>query len=334
MKKIKIAQIGMNEHSHSNFVFGSLVKQSDIFEIVGYVLPENERERMPDRLECLKGYKELTLDEVLNDPEIEAVTVETDEIYLTKYAIMAAKAGKAIHMEKPGGISLADFEKLIEILKQTGKVFHTGYMYRYNPFIQELMTQIKNGELGEIISVEAQMNCTHPASTRQWLEGFPGGMMFYLGCHLVDLVLQIQGTPDKVIAYNKCSGIEGVTAKDFGMAVFEYKNGTSFVKSTAVELGGFARRQLVVNGTKATVELNPLEWYMPDRINQQTYRVVRNLTSWHAEYPIEKSEPIDRYDGMMSAFAAYVRGEKPNPYTLDYELELFKTVLKACGENV
>lgn len=332
MRKIKIAQIGINENSHSTFIFRSLENQSDIFEIVGYVLPENERERLPQKAEKLSAYKELTLDEMLNNPEIEAVTVETDEVYLTKYAIMAAKAGKHIHMEKPGGISLTDFEKLISIMKDTGKVFHTGYMYRYNPFIQELMTQIKNGELGDIISVEAQMNCSHPLSLRQWLQTFPGGMMFYLGCHLVDLVLQIQGKPDKIIPYNKCSGIEGVTAKDFGMAVLEYKNGVSFVKTTAVELGGFARRQLVVNGTKATVELNPLEWYMPDRVNQQTYRVVRNSTSWHEEYPIEKSEPLDRYDGMMNAFASYVRGEKQNPFTLDYELELYKTVLEACGK--
>jgi len=35
---------------------------------------------------------------------------------------------------------------------------------------------------------------------------------------------------------------------------------------------------------------------------------------------------------MMAAFAAYVRGETENPYTLDYELELYKTILKACGE--
>ena len=52
-------------------------------------------------------------------------------------------------------------------MKETGKVFHIGYMYRYNPYIQELIAQIKDGELGEIISVEAQMNCTHPATTRQ-----------------------------------------------------------------------------------------------------------------------------------------------------------------------
>lgn len=45
-----------------------------------------------------------------------------------------------------------------------------------------------------------------------------------------------------------------------------------------------------------------------------------------------KTETYDRYDFMMSSFTEMVRGEKENPYTLDYELQLYKTVLKACGE--
>lgn len=331
MRKIKIAQIGNNLYSHSDAIFQTLKKQSDIFEIVGYVLPENERERIPQKANLFDGYKELTLNEILNNPEIEAVAIETDEIYLTKYALMAAEAGKHIHMEKPGGIELADFEKLISVFKKTGKVFHTGYMYRYNPYIQELFAQIENGELGDIISVEAQMNCIHPAATRQWLKELPGGMMFYLGCHLVDLIFRIQGTPQKIIPMNKSSGVDGVTAKDFGFAVFEYENGVSFAKTTAVELGGFERRQLVVNGTKATVELNPLEWLLPDFSGLQTGRTVRTSNDWNKKTEREYSIPCNRYDNMLKSFAGYVRGEK-NPYTLDYELELYKTILKSCGE--
>ena len=330
MRKIKIAQIGINTYSHSNEIFGQICKRSDIFEVVGYVLPENERERIPHKAKALEGYKELTLEEVLNNPEIEAVTIETDEIYLTKYALMAANANKHIHMEKPGGRELSNFEELISVMKKTGKVFHTGYMYRYNPYISELIDRVKNGELGEIISVEAQMNCTHPAKARQWLENLPGGMMFYLGCHLVDLIFRIQGTPERIIPMNKCSGLDGVTAKDFGFAVFEYKNGISFAKTTAVELGGFARRQLVVNGSKATVELNPLEWYAKGSGGLQTGRTVRTSTDWNKWETQEKSKAVDRYDNMMYSFAQMVRGEKQNPYTLDYELELYKTVLKAC----
>ena len=329
MKKIKIAQIGINDYSHSNEVFGSLIKQSDFFEIAGYVLPENERERLPGKAQALDEYKELTLSEVLNDPEIEAVTVETDEVFLTKYALMAAEHNKHIHMEKPGGVELAEFERLISIMKKTGKVFHTGYMYRYNPYIKEIMQRIKNGELGKVISVEAQMNCIHPKNVRQWLQAFPGGMMFYLGCHLIDLILQIKGRPERIIPLNKCTGLD-VTSKDFGMVVFEYKDGVSFAKASAAEIGGFARRQLVVTGTEATIELKPLEMYAGSGL--YTGKTEYTSPDWGNTGESVKSERFDRYDAMMRSFGEYVRGEKENPYTYDYELELFKTVLKCCGE--
>ena len=117
MKKIRIAQIGVNRYSHALSVFNSLKTQPDIFEVAGYCLVEGEKERFEKELFVFNGYPELTLEEILNDPTIEAVTVETEEIHLTKYAIMAAEHGKMIHMEKPGGTSLEEFEKLISLVK-------------------------------------------------------------------------------------------------------------------------------------------------------------------------------------------------------------------------
>lgn len=335
MSKIKIAQIGTSKNSHGNFIWNSIKKQSDIFEICGYAMPENEKEKFPEHFKAFEGYSELTVDEIMSNPEIEAVIIETEEIYLTKYAQMAADNKKHIHMEKPGGTNLADFEKLIETVKKNKTVFHTGYMYRYNPYVVELIEKIKNGELGDIISVEAQMNCIHPKETRQWLQSFPGGMMFFLGCHLIDLICLIQGAPKRIISLNKCSNVDGVTAEDFGMAVFEYENGISFAKTSAVEIGGFERRQLVVSGTKKTVELKPLEWNVGEG-NLVTERFVRDSRDWSCFTEKETSGAFDRYDAMMRSFAEIVSGKKENPYSYDYELELYKTILKSCGgqENV
>ena len=81
MRKIRVAQIGTSRYGHGNSIFQAMVNQPDVFDIVGYVLPENEREKFPKQLTLFRDYPELTLDEVLNDPTIEAVTVETEEIY-------------------------------------------------------------------------------------------------------------------------------------------------------------------------------------------------------------------------------------------------------------
>ena len=336
MRKIRIAQIGVNQNSHAVDIFKTLGKLPEIFEIVGYAIVEDERECCAHKLSAYEGYPELTLDEILSDPTIEAVTVETDEIHLTKYATLAVKAGKHVHSEKPGSPSLCDFEELISLVKASDKVFHFGYMYRYNAYLAELIRDVKAGRLGKIHSVEAQMNCIHEPEVRRWLSAFPGGMTFFLGCHLVDIILQIQGEPKRIIPFNRSSSMGGACGDDIGFAVFEYEDGVSFIKTSAVEQGGFLRRQVVVSGEGGTVELNPIERYIPEGggLLVTDRRECIGKVAWMQPGVDSTSQPQDRYIDMMCAFAAMVRGERENPYTPDYELTLFKATLAACGEQV
>ena len=330
MKKIRVAQIGTNFYSHGPFIWDSIKKQSDLFEPVGYALPERERERLPQQVKRFEGYREYTVEELLKDPTIDAIIVETDEIYLTKYALMAAKAGKHIHMEKPGGANLAEFEELIATVKKNQTVFHTGYMYRYNPYVMELLAQVRAGELGEIISVEAQMNCRHPKEVREWLKELPSGMLFFLGCHLIDLIYSIQGKPLEILPLSCSTHLDGVNTDDFGMVVLRYPNGVSMAKTNDTQLGGFARRSLVVTGSKKTVELCPLEMY-GEGDQLFTTRTVYDSAGWADRGYTTDSEQFDRYDNMMASFAAFVRGERKNPYTYDYELELYRLLLECCN---
>lgn len=332
MKKVRIAQIGTSKHSHGQQCWKSLKNQSDIFDVVGYALPECEEAKFPELMPAYEGYCLMTVKDILNDPTITAVAIETEEKYLTKYALMAAKAGKHIHLEKPGGTDVGPFEELVRVMRETGKVLHLGYMYRYNPFVADLLARIKRGELGQILSVEAQMSCFHKKEVRQWLQELSGGIMFFLGCHLVDLILQIQGKPKKIVPLSKRTNWE-TDALDFGMAIFEYEKGISFAKTTALEIGGYARRQLVVTGTEGTVEIKPLEMFVPGEKMNFTEKTEYFDKAWSDHGVHSQTKRFDRYDGMMAAFAAYVRGETKNPYTLDYELELYKTVLEACGET-
>ena len=331
MKKIKIAQIGTSKNSHGLDIWRTLVKMNDIFEVVGYALPEGEREKFPTQAEGMSEYREMTVEEILNDPEIEAVAVETEEIYLTKYALMVAKAGKHLHMEKPGGTDVTLFRELVSTLREKNLVFSLGYMYRFNPKIKEAMEKIELGELGEIYAVEAHMDCIHPAETRQWLSNFPGGMLFFLGCHLIDLIYRIQGEPLEVIPLSCSTGFDGVTAEDYGMAVFKYKNGVSFAKTSACERGGYRRRQLVICGEKGTIEIRPLE----SSCDKGLYTVYRDYfeDAWHKDWNESVSEPYNRYKDMVENFALMVRG-KENPYSYDYELGLYELILKACGEEI
>lgn len=329
MKKVKIAQIGVNSYSHGSQVWKSITKQTDIFDVVGYALPEREREISPKKMNSLlEGYREMTVVEILNDPEIEAVVIETDKTTLAKYSLIAAQAGKHVHMEKPGSPVLAEFEAMIEELRARNLVFSIGYMYRFNPKFQEVLARVKSDELGEIYSIEAHMSCYHPEGTRKWLGECKGGMLFYLGCHLVDLIYQIQGEPSEVIPLSCSTNFNGISSEDYGMVVFKYPNGISFAKSCATERGGFLRRQLVICGEKGTIELKPFEEYEPGGLMHTGYGE-STATKWHEPWNVGQTDAFDRYDGMMRNFAELIRG-KENPYGYDYELNVYKLLMKAC----
>ncbi len=332
MNPVRIALIGVNEFSHSIQIHTRFQELPEYFEVVGIAYPENEEQRLPHKVEKFTHLPRLTVEQILNDPTIEAVAIETDEVYSTKYALMAAKAGKHIHMEKPGGLELSVFEELVKTVKEKDLTFCVGYMYRYNPYVQELFSAVERGELGEVVSVEAQMSRLDKLELRQWLGNFKGGMMFFLGCHLIDIVYRIKGAPEKVHVFNKTTGLDAVNAKDFGTVVLEYPNGVSFVRSNAIERGGFRRRQIVVTGTKGTWEIKPLEWGKESCI--VTSRNITMEEGWKIPGEDSITEPFDRYKGMLTHFARCVRKEIENEFTPDYELEVYKLLLQCCGEKI
>ena len=342
MRKIRIAQIGVG-HDHAEAIFESLLRQSDIFDVAGYCVCEGEEEIYEAHKNGVYGKaKRLQLEEILNDPELEAVAVECCEVILTKYARMAAEKGYHIHMDKPGSEDPEEFAKLACTAKAGKLVFHLGYMYRYNPAVIRSLELVKSGKLGKIYSVEAHMDIFHSESKRQWMETFKGGMMFYLGCHLVDLIVQLQGIPEEVIPLNMSTGIDGVTAEDYGMAVFRYKNGISFAKTCGAEIGGYRRRQLVICGELGTIEIKPLErllCHYDDHLNHvvnmgEVYKDEALAGGVNTPPEIKEMGPYNRYDPMMAGFAAMVRGEKENPWSYEYEILLHRILLKACGFEI
>ena len=333
MEKVKAVQIGLG-HDHATAAAGSLRRLTQFYDIAGYVVPAAEAEKFGDRRKAFPDIPELTLEQALADDTIEAAVIETEEVSLTDTALACARAVKHIQMDKPGGLDPDAYEEMLRIMKRKNLVFHTGYMYRYNAEVMRVMDMVKNGEFGEIFSVETHMDCRHPPEKRQWLQTFPGGMMFYLGCHLIDLIYGILGVPEEIIPMNMTTGIDGVTACDYGFAVFRYKNGISFAKTCAEEMGGFARRQLVVTGTKRTVELKPLEMYPPGSTALYTGVTDYTVPTWSKLGESRNGAPQDRYDAMMTAFAEMVRGVRKNPWGYEYELQLYRIVLAACGVDI
>ena len=342
MRRIKIAQIGCSETTHGSSILPSMLRQSDIFEVVGLAdVDVHTRPLHPSFTES--GVPMMSVEELFAIPGLEAIAVECDEALQTKYAIMAAERGFPILLEKPGSESDEDFDRLIDIIEEKNLPFQMNYMYRFNSAVRYALEKVKNGELGEIYSVEAQMNCYEPVNYREWCGNFKGGMLYYLGCHLVDLIYQIQGEPEEILPLSTCTQPGIVNANDLGFAVFKYKNGISFAKVCGLEVGGAMRRQLVICGTKGTIEIRPIEHpvevegyevpkdtcYLVETYQDQTPGAP--IRDWALDGDHKQFEPKNRYDEMTAFFAAMVRGDAVNPYTPDYERKMHKLFIRACG---
>ncbi len=333
-KKLKVAQIGI-EHDHGSETLASMKRLAEDFEVVAYAetgfVAQTEYNKA--QLAALEGIPKVTVEEALAMDDLDAIAVEPHDTLLSKYAQMVADKGIHLHVDKPCATDYPSMKKLIDTVKAKNIVFHTGYMYRFNPMVNKTLEMVKNGELGEIFSVEAHMDCEHVPSKREWLNGVPGGMMMFLGCHLVDLIKMFHGYTKDVTCLSTSTHLENVHSKDYGFALFKYDNGLSFAKTCAREIGGFDRRQLVVCGSKGTVEIKPLERYT--NIGMQSYMsyVTDSMTKgqWKDCKMNVDSAPYDRYDGMMHNFAQKIRGEITDMFTPDYEMELYEMVAKACG---
>ncbi|MBE5783197.1 MAG: Gfo/Idh/MocA family oxidoreductase [Clostridiales bacterium] len=332
MKPVRVAQIG-SSHDHAICAFDTILELKDYFDVVGFA-ETDDTIRVPDTYNRVPRF---TVEELLSMDDLEAVVIECAELQATEIAQKFADKGVGVYMDKPGSPNLASFEKLIHTLKEKKLPFMTGYMYRYNPSVKEMMRLVKEGEMGEIYSVEAHMSVRHKNEKRKWLGAFPGGMTFFLGCHLIDLVLQLQGEPEEIIPLNASTGIEGVNTEDFGFVVFRYPHGASFIKTCAAEPNGYSRRQLVVCGSKGTFEIKPFEQKAQGQYmisSPATVALVKENPGhgWHDfARPVETGDH-HRYKNMMIRFAQAVR-DGDNPYSYDYELLLMKTLLMCCNSG-
>ena len=212
-----------------------------------------------------------------------------------------------------------------------------AYMYRYNPAIIKSLEWVKGGILGDIIDIDAVMSTEHTDDIRRWLGQFKGGTMHTFGCHIIDLLLIFQGMPQKVIPFNKKTMLDDIDVYDNDFAVFDYPKGTSTVRTSSCEINGYGRRQLVIRGTKGTIEIKPLETNINEDYTRMYLSTAKNTAGreyYDTKTKVDISPITGRYDTMMLDFAKMVRGENENPYTYEHELKLQRICLAACGFDI
>ena len=322
-KPIKIGQIGVG-HSHAERNLEAYRNSPD-FEVVGVVEPDEALRQDVAEKEAYRDLPWLTQEQLLNEPGLEAVAVETKVAGLLDAAELCVEAGKHVHLDKPAGESLPQFKRILADADRQGLTLQMGYMYRYNPGITMLREFLERGWLGEVFEIHCVMSkVVGDAKRRRWVQ-YPGGTMFELGCHLVDLVIGVLGRPEKVTPFNQHAGQQEDTLLDNMLAVFTYPRAMATVKSSALEVEGFERRHFVVCGTEGTFHIQPLD--------KPSVRLALEAPrgSYTAEYQQVDVGPYERFIADAADFAQIIRGEKKADYSSAHDLAVQGTLLMACG---
>ncbi len=318
--KIKIGQIGVG-HAHAGKL--AVYRRSPDYEVVGLVEPDDDLRMRAANQAAFQGLPWMTEQQLLNVPGLEAVLVETRVRDLLPTAETCIAAGKHVHLDKPAGESLPQYRRILQAAAKQKLLVQMGYMLRYNPAVVLLRELLARGWLGEPFEASAMMSKVVAPGVRRELAEYPGGMMFELGCHVIDLVIAVLGKPERVAPFPRHTSRLDDGLMDNMLAVLEYPKATATVRASALEVDGFARRQLTVCGSEGTFHIQPLE---PPAARVAFSQARGDYRAGYQEVRLAKYE---RYVADASDMAAILRGEKQADFSYDHDLSVQETVLRA-----
>ena len=129
----------------------------------------------PKQVDNCKNYHDWK--ELINDPDVDIVSIVTPPNLHVEMACEAMKAGKHVILEKPVAITDEGAQKNLGIQKETGMVITVNHMIRYNPIIQKFMQLESSGTLGKLRHVVVNnyaQDAALPADHWFWNEEMSG----------------------------------------------------------------------------------------------------------------------------------------------------------------
>lgn len=163
--------------------------ESDVVNLKGiYDIKEEKRNAARER--NIFAYD--SFEDVLNDKDIDLITVATPNDVHKELVIKALKAGKNVVCEKPVALNCADFADMVKAAEESGKIFTTHQNRRWDVDFLAMKKLAQSGEIGKVLNIESRIHGSRgiPSDWRG-IKEYGGGMLFDWGIHLIDQILQI-----------------------------------------------------------------------------------------------------------------------------------------------
>ena len=232
---------------------------------------------------------------VIEDPEVEVVSITTPNAFHAEMAIAALEAGKHVWCEKPMAVALADAERMAVAARAAGKLAVLGYNYIQNPLIRQIGAILAEGTIGTVNHIRLEMDedfMADPDAMFYWKsEASSGyGALDDFGVHPLSLLKVLFGPVEKVLANlsrpypdrpTRDGGRRDVETYDIATVLFEMAGGASGVMALSRSAWGRKGRiALQIFGSKGTVvfdqeRFNELQLYVSsDKSPVQGFRTI------------------------------------------------------------
>jgi predicted dehydrogenase len=268
--------------------------------------------------------------EILEDSSIELIAVESRVQENLRYAREAVDRGKFVHLDKAPGEDLEAFRALLHEARRRHRVVQLGYQWRYHPAMRAAIDAARRGWLGQVHHFRAWIDKPTPAADRIQLAAFRGGMMFELGCHLIDRATDLLGKPKRVTGHLWHHGPFNDSLADNTLAILEYDRAVAEIRISAMHPQGNQYRTVEIIGSNGSATVRPFS----------PYRLITHIKDAAGPYPAGLKDhefPPDTLPGFSPDFlelAAVIRdGARPS-YSLEHDLMTHEVLLKACGYPV
>lgn len=204
MEKVKVGVIGCGCIANAAHI-PSYMKCDDV-EIKYFCdIVKSKAEKAVEEYKCGSAIDDYHI--ILNDPEIDAVSVCTPNLMHKTIAIDALRAGKHVLCEKPAARIYSEALEMQKVQHETGKILNIGVVNRFATSVNEVRRRIMSGELGEVYHVFVNFRCHRSipgiggAFTTKAISG--GGVLIDWGVHRIDLVMYCLGDPQPLAVCGK-----------------------------------------------------------------------------------------------------------------------------------
>jgi D-xylose 1-dehydrogenase (NADP+, D-xylono-1,5-lactone-forming) len=149
-------------------------------------------------------------DDLLEDPEVEAVYISLPNSMHVEWTVRALESGKHVLCEKPLSRRPDDVARAFDIAERQGLLLSEAFMYRHHPQSRRVTELVQSGALGALKLVRTAFSFEQPAPGNVRLSReLDGGALMDVGCYCVSATRLIAGEPQTVTA-QQVTGGDGV----------------------------------------------------------------------------------------------------------------------------